>query len=695
MKILVGDFECDSLDPTLIHCAAFKSYPDGTWYEFKQDECYSQELKDLLNSCDFLVGHNFVSFDLPKVIRRFIDKDFPLEKIRDSLILSRMFKADRIQGHGLESWGEQLGVLKPGIDDWSKFTPEMLDRVKKDVEINYRLYEKLKREFKTTDRAVKLEHYSQHELDKMGDFGFWFDLPSADILYAQICSKEDELLKQLQQDFPQHSVAQEHVTLRTKKVIKTFVDSNGNPIKELNPTTGRMINKKEETLEKYTLGNRKIPLDNVVGDFSFLEWEKFNPGSPEQCCEVLHKAGWDPLEKTKGHKKAEQDYRKEKNPQKKQELKQKLDQYKIYGWVVSNEENLATLPDTAPESIKNLGHYLIVRNRKARLEEWFEALGEDQRIHGSVISIGAKTHRCSHKRPNQANIPAIKKKGKINYMGKEFRSLWRVPNNNELKTQTCYKTNEERRIVGVDAEGIQLRILCHLMKDPSYTKQVISGDPHSYNMFAAGIDPGFPLDYDKLHQEIIKKHGRLITPNEALILRLGKPDLFDWSGRDVSKTFLYAYLLGAGNGKIKQITGIDGQSLKDKFYKEIPSLYDLQEVWIPSQIAQGYTLGVDGRHFTLDGVPKHKVLSILLQGNEAIIMKLAMYLITREFRNRDLDAQIVAFVHDEFQIDCALSCAEEVKKIAVDAIRISGEILNLDCPMQGKGMIGLSWADSH
>jgi DNA polymerase-1 len=376
-------------------------------------------------------------------------------------------------------------------------------------------------------------------------------------------------------------------------------------------------------------------------------------------------------------------------------LQERLNRYQTVGWVVSDEDNLETIPESAPDSIKNIAKYLVVRNRKLRMEEWYGSLKDDQRMHGSIIGIGARTHRCAHRNPNMGNIPAIKKKGKVNYMGSEYRSVWGVPPLNIIKSgkyDNIYKTHDERRLIGVDAEGIQLRILAHYMNDPDYTRAVSTGDPHSYNMFAAGINPGFP---NMNEQKVREKFGKLLTREEAIELHLGKKDGLDWSGRDVAKTFIYAFLLGAGNGKILEITGIPGQKLKDRFYDEIPALDHLINTWIPEQMSQGFTLGVDGRVFLLDKIPQHKVLSILLQAGETVVMKLALHFTMMEIYKRNLDAFVVAFVHDEFQIDSALHCAEEVKLIAESAIVRAGEYLNLNCPMAAEGRIGLNWRDTH
>lgn len=670
--VLIGDFEADSLDPTLIHVGAFFAYPQGKWFVFhQQEQCTGPEVKYLLDKCTYLCGHNFVSFDLRKIIHRFIDPKFKVTKIRDTLILSRMLRYDRVGGHGLESWGEYFGIKKPPIDDWSTYTPEMVERVIEDVKINVRLFEKLKREFKSPQESVLLEQEVQWWLDEMQEYGFWFNLPKADELYSRVCKEEQTLLDQLRKDFGKKSKPTLTTKVYDKKIIKKFVNEDGTPVKVLNENN-RWVNKVETTFVKAHRSKKHIEPKTLWGDFSFLEWEEFNPGSPQQVQEKLDKCGWRPTVFRKPSKIMLSKGIKQGSP------------------IVSDEENLRTIPEDAPDSIKNIGHYLVVRNRKLRMEEWFQHLKEDQRMHGSMTGIGARTHRCSHSRPNNGNIPS-----KDGYLGPEYRSVWGVPPVTIIKKGTydnIYLTHEERVQIGCDASGIQLRILCHYLDDPEYTKQVVSGDIHSYNMFAAGINPG---SCEVKEDKVMKKLGYLPTLQEAVKNRFGKEEGFEWEGRSVAKTMIYAYLLGGGNQKLQSITGIPGQVLKDKFYREIPALGHLQEVIIPEAITKGYIHGLDGRVFSLDDVPKHKVLSILLQEGEAVIMKKALCKIARYIRTKRIDAFPVAFVHDEFQIDCCLSRSKEIAEVTRQAIIQSGVELGLRCPLDAEYRIGKDWFDCH
>lgn len=98
-----------------------------------------------LESANELVCHNQIDYDL-RLIKRLYPSFKPKGLILDTMILSQMLNSDRKGGHGLASYGEELGIAKPVHEDWSKFSPEMLHRCAQDVEINHLVYEKLMEE---------------------------------------------------------------------------------------------------------------------------------------------------------------------------------------------------------------------------------------------------------------------------------------------------------------------------------------------------------------------------------------------------------------------------------------------------------------------------------------------------------------------------------------------------------------------
>lgn len=90
----------------------------------------------------YIVMHNGLNYDI-----RLVEKllKFKIKAtIIDSLGLSWTLFPER-NSHGLEVWGESLGVFKPPIIDWNneKLLPEYINRCNEDVKINLALWDKI------------------------------------------------------------------------------------------------------------------------------------------------------------------------------------------------------------------------------------------------------------------------------------------------------------------------------------------------------------------------------------------------------------------------------------------------------------------------------------------------------------------------------------------------------------------------
>lgn len=128
--------------------------------------CYTKPLSSMLQvlqEADQIIGHNFIDYDM-RVIEKITGIKLDVNKIVDTLLLSHMLhphhsrhpdcpaSKETIAGrrqigpHSLENWGYYLGEGKIEYEDWTKFTPEMLERCKGDVSITEKLYNKFKGE---------------------------------------------------------------------------------------------------------------------------------------------------------------------------------------------------------------------------------------------------------------------------------------------------------------------------------------------------------------------------------------------------------------------------------------------------------------------------------------------------------------------------------------------------------------------
>jgi DNA polymerase I len=308
------------------------------------------------------------------------------------------------------------------------------------------------------------------------------------------------------------------------------------------------------------------------------------------------------------------------------------------GSVIVDESTLQGLK--WPEA-QMIAEYFMLQKRIAQIESWLEVVADDGRVHGRVITNGAVTGRMTHMKPNMAQIP-----NSGSPYGPECRQCWTVEEGNVL--------------VGCDASGLELRMLAHYMKDENYVKTVTEGsskegtDVHTVNQKAASLQT-----------------------------------------RDQAKTFIYAFLYGAGPAKIGSIVGgsaKDGQKLIDSFLKGTPALKRLRDK-VSVYASKGYVPGLDGRKIWVRS--EHAALNSLLQGAGAIVMKKALCILNDTIQKNKWDAKFVANVHDEFQIECKADIADLVGQAGKQAIIDAGIAYNLRCPLDGEYKIGRNWRETH
>ena len=288
-----------------------------------------------------------------------------------------------------------------------------------------------------------------------------------------------------------------------------------------------------------------------------------------------------------------------------------------------------------------IAEYLLLQKRIAQVESWLEAMGSDGRVHGRVITNGAVTGRMTHSKPNMAQIPNA---GSL--YGPECRQCWTVEDGNVL--------------VGCDASGLELRMLAHYMKDEDYVRTVTEGsskdgtDVHTVNQRAAGL-----------------------------------------ATRDNAKTFIYAFLYGAGDSKIGSIVGgsaRDGARLKEKFLEQTPALGQLLSR-VAGFASKGYVPGLDGRKIWVRS--EHAALNSLLQGAGAIVMKKALVIFNDKIKANKWPVKMVANVHDEFQFEVPEHLAKVTGEAAKQSIIEAGVFFKLRCPLDGEYKYGKSWRDTH
>lgn len=317
------------------------------------------------------------------------------------------------------------------------------------------------------------------------------------------------------------------------------------------------------------------------------------------------------------------------------------------GNVIVDEAVLETID--LPEA-KLVAEYLMIQKRVAQISSWLELVGDDGRVHGRVTTNGAVTGRATHSSPNMAQVPAVGSP-----FGAECREMWTVPKG--------YKQ------VGVDLSGIELRCMSHYLQDAGWQHELLNGDVHWKNAQSFGLVPEGTVKDDNNHEH--KK------------------------ARNLSKTLVYAASYGAGAAKIGSIVGANsskGKKLLDNFINNTPGLAALKKK-ISKFMSKGHLPGLDGRRVWVRS--EHAALNTLLQSAGAIIAKQWLVESTKLLQDKQIDAKLLAFVHDETQWEVREDQAEEAARLIEQAATKAGEALAFRCPVDAEGKVGNNWRECH
>lgn len=317
------------------------------------------------------------------------------------------------------------------------------------------------------------------------------------------------------------------------------------------------------------------------------------------------------------------------------------------GNVIVDEAVLETID--LPEA-KLVAEYLMIQKRVAQISSWLELVGDDGRVHGRVTTNGAVTGRATHSSPNMAQVPAVGSP-----FGAECREMWTVPKG--------YKQ------VGVDLSGIELRCLGHYLNDQDWITELLKGDIHWFNAQSFGL-----VERGTVKDDNNPEHKK---------------------ARNVTKTLTYGVLYGAGAAKAGSIVGGNsskGKKLIDSFINNTPGLSQLKKK-ISRLMAKGHLPALDGRRVWVRS--EHAALNTLLQSAGAIIAKQWLIESTKLLQDKQIDAKLVAFVHDETQWEVREDQAEEAARLIEQAATKAGEALAFRCPVNAEGKVGDNWKQTH
>lgn len=561
-----------------------------------------------------VVAHNGIDFDFD-VLDRVWKVYVPEHMQVDTLVMSRLYNPElappeedpKAGKHSLRSWGIRFGDHKGDFDAFDTgWSQEMEDYCIQDVLLLEKLY----------------QHLTQ-EMTAMGFSAYSIELEHR---VAQICKrmmdngypidvpKAQTLLATLSGKMADIENKLQEVFPPTIETTKTpqyweVVDDDWKEYKA--DTKGALL----ELLKTSGVAKPSKLIQEALPGPMKVKVIPFNPGSRQQIAERLQSLGVEFTETTEK------------------------------GSISINEDILADIDK--PEA-KLLNEYLMLQKRVAQVSSWLEK-EKDGVVYGRIIACGAVTGRATHNSPNLGQVPNVSAP-----YGNECREVW-YPGQN-------------RKQVGVDLSGIELRCLAHYLNDEEWTNTLLTGDVHWMNAQAFGLVPKGTVKEDSAEHKKV---------------------------RNLSKGLVYATSYGAGPAKIASMANVSERKAKqmiDNFIAATPGLDALKKK-LSKFVKKGHLPGLDGRRVWVRS--EHAALNTLLQSAGAIIAKQWLVESVALLRQHNIDARLIAFVHDETQWSVLPQQAAEAARLVEQAASKAGETLNFRCRVDAEGKVGANWKECH
>tara|TARA_B100000780_G_scaffold153283_1_gene107147 strand:- start:2611 stop:4452 length:1842 start_codon:yes stop_codon:yes gene_type:complete len=423
--MIVFDVEADNLleDATKIHCLSYTADGSKPVTLVNYDE-----MRKLLSTQQGLIGHNIVGYDKP-----LLEKLLGIQinaRLFDTLPMSWVLNHSRSK-HGLDSFGEEFGIPKPVVTDWSEQSIEVYKhRCEEDVKINWMLWQNLLRRFKLIYKddvlLDKFFRYLQFKMDcavAAENTGWRLNKTLAQSSRDTLVNQQETKVEELKTVMPR---VEKKTTKRKPK--KCFKEDG---------SASALGTKWFELLK-----TNNLP-PHYDGEISVHKsWKEPNPNSPEQVKDWLYSLGWNPCT----HNYVKEDDGSERPVPQVRKDGELTDSVKL---LVRNNNVVGIL-----DGLTVIQHRLAIFNGFIECER-------NGYVKAQIAGL-TNTLRFKHKKP-LVNLPGVDKP-----WGKEVRG--------------CLIADEGTYLCGSDMTSLEDTTKRHYMKpyDPDYVEEMAKKgfDPH-------------------------------------------------------------------------------------------------------------------------------------------------------------------------------------------------------------------------
>lgn len=636
MRFCVFDIETDGLldEVSKIHCLSYQIYENSKFITKGTITDYSKMINFLLAQ-ENLVGHNIIRYDIP-VLEMLLKVEIK-SKLIDTLGISWYLFPMR-KYHGLEYWGEEVGIPKPKIDNWKDLPiEEYIFRCEQDVDINSQIFlfffSYLIELYTNLEDAIRLVSYLMFKMDCLRDQEI-VKIPLNSIL----CK---EHLADLEEEFRQKTVA---LSEAMPVILGTLIK-----------TQPKVMFKNDGTLSVHGLNWITYLQENNLPETTKEVREKPNPGSEKQLKKWLFDLGWQP-----------ETYKVSKQTGK-AVPKVSLD----FGQGLC--PSVKSLYEVEP-TLELLDGYFKTKHRIGVFKSYLDNVNKD----GLVVSTAhgfTNTLRLTHSKPI-VNLP---KPGV--YYGKEIREVLTIP-------------NEDYLMFGSDISGLEDNTKQHYIYfyDPEYVKQMrVPGfDPHVDIGVLAGLISKEEEDFFKEVEAMLEEEKKNLSPEELALLKVIKKQ------RGTAKSANFAATYGAGGPKIAETAKIplkDGVKLHQIYWKRNWAVKKIAETCVVKKVNNQKWLYNPLSGFWLYLKAEKDRFSTLNQSSGVFVFDSWLQQVRQ--RLSLLDILVAMQYHDEIMGYFPKKYKEQVTKILSESMDIVNKNLKLNVEIGVSIDYGNNYAEVH
>ncbi|MDP6332073.1 MAG: DNA polymerase I [SAR324 cluster bacterium] len=274
-------------------------------------------------------------------------------------------------------------------------------------------------------------------------------------------------------------------------------------------------------------------------------------------------------------------------------------------------------------------------------------------IHSTFRQTGTATGRLSSENPNLQNIPVRSSEG---------RRIRRA----------FISSGKEKTLVSADYSQIELRIVAHYSKDPTF----IDAYRNNLDIHALTASAIFKVPEKEVTREM---RSRAKEVNFGLIYRMGAERL-----SIVTKT-----------------SKAEAKEFIERYFEKYSTIHALQERFLEQARKEGFTETMFGRRRYLPEINGKGLLKRMaegaaintpIQGSAAEIIKLAMIAVDKQICEKQMQSRMILTVHDELVFD---TLKEELDELCKTIQQTMENVVGLEVPLLVEIGKGENWLEAH